>query len=101
MRKAFDAYKKFALKARSTGDNMGRKMIMAPVGGGEYSYDYVYSLYANSPSNYGKNVDNYNENLWDADEANGNDKRKLLFSYFKRLNKIKERKKNFSFLVQE
>ena len=73
MRKAFDAYKKFALKARSTGDNMGRKMIMAPVGGGEYNYDYVYSLYANSPSNYGKNVDNYNENLWDTDEANALD----------------------------
>ena len=50
MRKAFDAYKKFAIKAKSTGDNMGRKMMMAPVGAGTFDYDYVYSLYANSPS---------------------------------------------------
>ena len=73
MRKAFDAYKKFAIKARSTGDNMGRKMMMAPVGAGTFDYDYVYSLYANSPSEYGNNVDNYSENLWDTDEANALD----------------------------
>ena len=70
MRKAFDAYKKFAIKARSTGDNMGRKMMMAPVGAGKFDYDYVYSLYANSPGEYGKNVDNFGENLMGTDEAN-------------------------------
>ena len=63
MRKAFDTYKDLAKKAKSTGDNMGRKMIMAPTGAGEYDYDYVYSLYANTPADFGKNVDNFGENL--------------------------------------
>ena len=62
-RKAFDVYKKFAIKAKSTGDTMGRKMMMAPVGAGDVEFDFVYSLYANSPSEYGRNVDNFSENL--------------------------------------
>ena len=69
MREAFDAYKRFAIKAKSTGDTMGRKMIMSPVGAGDVDFDFVYSLYANSPSEYGKNVDNYGENLMDTPEA--------------------------------
>ena len=32
-------------------------------------FDFVYSLYANSPSEYGKNVDNFGENLMDTPEA--------------------------------
>ena len=35
MRKAFDVYKEFAKKAKSTGDNMGRKMMLAPAGAWE------------------------------------------------------------------
>ncbi len=69
MREAFDAYKKFAIKAKSTGDTMGRKMIMSPVGAGNIDFDYVYSLYANSPSEYGKNVDNFGLNLRGTPEA--------------------------------
>ena len=42
MRDAFDAYKKFAIKAKSTGDTMGRKMIMSPVGAGNIDFDYVF-----------------------------------------------------------
>ena len=64
-----DAYKKFAIKAKSTGDTMGRKMIMSPVGAGNIDFDYVYSLYANSPSEYGKNVDNFGLNLRGTPEA--------------------------------
>ena len=69
MRKAFDVYKRFAIKAKSTGDTMGRKMLMAPVGVGDIDFDFVYSLYANSPSEYGKNVDNFGENLRGTPEA--------------------------------
>ena len=32
-------------------------------------FDFVYSLYANSPSEYGKNVDNFGENLMGTPEA--------------------------------
>jgi len=63
------AYKRCAIKAKSTGDTMGRKMIISPVGAGDVEFDCVYSLYANSPSEYGKNVDNYGENLMDTPEA--------------------------------
>ena len=69
MRKAFDVYKKFAIKAKSTGDTMGRKMMMAPVGAGDVEFDFVYSLYANSPSEYGINVDNFSENLQGSPEV--------------------------------
>tara|TARA_Y100001970_G_scaffold262055_1_gene345799 strand:- start:4913 stop:5653 length:741 start_codon:yes stop_codon:yes gene_type:complete len=69
MREAFDVYMRFAIKAKSTGDNMGRKMIMAPVGSGNIDFDYVYSLYANSPSEYGRNVDNFGENLQGTPEV--------------------------------
>jgi hypothetical protein len=63
MRKAFDVYMDFAKKAKSTGDNMGRKMMFPSSGMGEYDFDYIYSLYANSPAAYGKDVDNFGENL--------------------------------------
>ena len=69
MRQAFDVYKRFAIKAKSTGDTMGRKMMMSPVGAGDIDFDFVYSLYANSPSEYGKNVDNFGENLMGTPEA--------------------------------
>tara|TARA_B100001113_G_scaffold303561_1_gene263515 strand:+ start:1705 stop:2448 length:744 start_codon:yes stop_codon:yes gene_type:complete len=69
MREAFDAYKRFAIKAKSTGDTMGRKMLMSPVGAGNIDFDFVYSLYANSPSEYGKNVDNFGSNLRETPEA--------------------------------
>ena len=63
MRKAFDVYMDFAKKAKSTGDNMGRKMMFPSSGMGEYDFDYIYSLYANSPAAYGKDVDNFGANL--------------------------------------
>ena len=69
MRKAFDVYKDFAKKAKSTGDNMGRKMMFPSAGVGEYDYDYVYSLYANTPAEYGKSVDNFGENLQGTPEV--------------------------------
>ena len=69
MRQAFDAYTRFAIKAKATGDTMGRKMMISPVGAGDVDFDFVYSLYANSPSEYGKNVDNFGENLMGTPEA--------------------------------
>ena len=45
-RQIFDAYKEFAIFARETGDNLGRKMIFPASGGIDGDYDYVYSLYA-------------------------------------------------------
>ena len=44
MRQAFDVYKRFAIKAKSTGDTMGRKMMMSPVGAGDIDFDFVYSF---------------------------------------------------------
>ena len=69
MRKAFDTYMDFAKKAKSTGDNMGRKMMFASSGAGIYDYDYVYSLYGNTPAEYGQNVDNFGKNLMGTPEV--------------------------------
>lgn len=68
-RKAFDVYKNFAMKARSTGDDMGRKMIFPASGIGNVDFDYVYSLYGTSPTQYGKDIDNFDANLEGTDEV--------------------------------
>ncbi len=69
LRQAFDAYKRFAIKARSTGDNMGRKILFSPTGAGDQDYDYVYLLHANSWDDFGMGYDNYGENLVNTPEA--------------------------------
>ena len=64
----FDALKDFAIAAKETGDNLGRKMIFPGSGGTEGDYDYVYSLYARSISELGVGTDNYWENILGSDE---------------------------------
>ena len=62
MRKTFDTYKDFAKKAKSTGDNMGRKMIMAPTGAGKYDM-IMFILCMQIHRLILENVDNFGENL--------------------------------------
>ena len=69
LRKAFDTYKRFAIKAKSTGDNMGRKILFGPSGTDDSNFDYVYSLYASSMDEFGESADNFMENLVDLPEA--------------------------------
>ena len=70
---AFKAYKDFAIAAKATGDNLGRKMIFPTAGATPGDYDYVYSLYSNSVAELGSGADNYWENIngTDADVALG------------------------------
>ena len=68
-RDMFDAYKEFDAKAKSMGDNLGRKMIFPFAGAGTIDYDFVYSLYGSSMEDFGFAVDNYGENLALSDEA--------------------------------
>jgi hypothetical protein len=70
---AFKAYKDFAIAAKATGDNLGRKMIFPSAGATEGDYDFVYSLYSNTVSELGSGGDNYWENIngTDADVALG------------------------------
>ena len=69
----FKAYKDFAIAAKATGDNLGRKMIFPSAGATEGDYDFVYSLYSNTVSELGSGGDNYWENIngTDADVALG------------------------------
>ena len=69
-RQVFDAYKDFAIAARSTGDNLGRKMIFPVSGAIEGDYDYVYSLYARTVAELGAGSDNYWANINGSDEDN-------------------------------
>tara|TARA_Y100001958_G_scaffold38852_1_gene25528 strand:- start:482 stop:1228 length:747 start_codon:yes stop_codon:yes gene_type:complete len=69
LRKAFDVYKKFAIKAKSEGDNMGRKILFGPSGVDDSNFDYVYSLYASSMKEFGESADNFMENLAGTSEA--------------------------------
>lgn len=69
-RQVFDAYKDFAIAAKSTGDNLGRKMIFPGSGAIEGDYDYVYSLYAGSVAELGAGSDNYWANINGSDEDN-------------------------------
>ena len=69
LRKAFDVYKKFAIKAKSEGDNMGRKILFGPSGVDDSNFDYVYSLYASSMEEFGESADNFMENLVGTSEA--------------------------------
>ena len=69
-RQVFDAYKDFAIAARSTGDNLGRKMIFPGSGAIEGNYDYVYSLYARTVAELGAGSDNYWANIYGSDEDN-------------------------------
>ena len=69
LRKAFDTYKRFAIKAKSSGDNMGRKILFGPSGTDDSNFDYVYSLYASSMDEFGESADNFMENLVDSPEA--------------------------------
>ena len=64
----FDAYKDFAIAAKETGDNLGRKMIFPGPGATEGDYDYVYSLYARTVSELGSGADNYWENINGSEE---------------------------------
>ena len=66
-RQLFDAYKEFAIFARETGDNLGRKMIFPASGGIDGDYDYVYSLYAQNVAELGSNNDNFWENISGSD----------------------------------
>tara|TARA_B110000003_G_C16580762_1_gene507998 strand:- start:539 stop:1285 length:747 start_codon:yes stop_codon:yes gene_type:complete len=66
-RQLFDAYKEFAIFARETGDNLGRKMIFPASGGIDGDYDYVYSLYAQNVAELGVNSDNFWENISGSD----------------------------------
>lgn len=59
----FDAYKDFAIAAKKTGDNLGRKMIFPGPGATEGDYDYVYSLYARTVEELGSGADNYWQNI--------------------------------------
>ncbi len=68
-RDMFDAYKEFDAKAKSMGDNLGRKMILPFAGAGTVDYDFVYSLYGSSMEDFGFAADNYGENLALTDEA--------------------------------
>ena len=65
---AFKAYKDFAIAARSTGDNLGRKMIFPASGAVEGDYDYVYSLYAQNVAALGAASDNYWANINGSEE---------------------------------
>ena len=65
----FDVYKRFAIKARSTGDNMGRKILFGPSGVDDSNFDYVYSLYASTMSEFGESADNFMKNLAGTPEA--------------------------------
>ena len=56
-------------KAKSTGDNMGRKILFGPSGTDDSNFDYVYSLYASSMDEFGESADNFMENLVDSPEA--------------------------------
>lgn len=67
-RKLFDAYKDFAIAARKTGDNLGRKMIFPSSGAVDGDYDYVYSMYAQNVAELGSSSDNYWENISGSDE---------------------------------
>ena len=67
-RQLFDAYKDFAIAARSTGDNLGRKMIFPASGAVEGDYDYVYSLYAQNVAALGAASDNYWANINGSEE---------------------------------
>ena len=67
-RQVFDAYKDFAIAARSKGDNLGRKMIFPGSGATEGDYDYVYSLYARTVAELGAASDNYWANINGSDE---------------------------------
>ena len=66
-RQIFDAYKEFAIFARETGDNLGRKMIFPASGGIDGDYDYVYSLYAQNVAELGSNNDNFWQNISGSD----------------------------------
>ena len=68
----FDAYKDFAIAAKKTGDNLGRKMMWPISGHGEWDYDFVVVMYANSLKEYGKN----NQLYWD--KVNGIEEQKAL-----------------------
>jgi|TARA_A100001011_G_scaffold142341_1_gene150353 hypothetical protein len=67
-RQLFDAYKDFAIAARSVGDNLGRKMIFPGSGSVEGEYDYVYSLYAQNVADLGAASDNYWAKINGSDE---------------------------------
>ena len=67
-RQVFDAYKDFAIAAKSKGDNLGRKMIFPGSGATEGDYDYVYSLYARTVAELGAAADNYWMNINGSDE---------------------------------
>ena len=62
-RQVFDAYKDFAIAARSKGDNLGRKMLFPGSGAPAGDYDSVYSLSASTVSELGSASDNSCGNL--------------------------------------
>ena len=68
----YDAYFTFAEAAKKLGDNLGRKMMWPISGHGEWDYDFVVVMYANSLKEYGKN----NQLYWD--KVNGIEEQQAL-----------------------